>query len=126
MIGLFFGDGDFPKKIFKKIKQKSLKYLIIDLTKKKKFKRKKKAYVVSIGQFGKIINILKKNRCKKVIFAGKVEKPNFSKLKLDFKGIYYMPRIKFSVVITCNKFVYIIFLFFFIYFKYFFKIITFI
>ena len=93
MIGLFFGDGDFPIKIFKKIKQKSLKYLIIDLTKKKKFKRNKKAYVVSIGQFGKIINILKKNRCKKVIFAGKVEKPNFSKLKLDFKGIYYMPRI---------------------------------
>ena len=93
MIGLFFGDGDFPIKIFKKIKQKSLKYLIIDLTKKKKFKRNKKAYVVSIGQFGKIINILKKNRCKKVIFAGKVEKPNFSKLKLDFKGIYYIPRI---------------------------------
>ena len=35
MIGLFFGDGDFPIKIFKKIKQKRLKYLIIDLTKKK-------------------------------------------------------------------------------------------
>ena len=93
MIGLFFGEGDFPIKIFKKIKQKRLKYLIIDLTKKKKFKKNKKAYVVSIGQFGKIINILKNNRCKKVIFAGKVEKPNFPKLKLDFKGIYYMPRI---------------------------------
>ena len=27
------------------------------------------------------------------MFAGKVDKPNFSKLKLDFKGIYYIPRI---------------------------------
>ena len=27
------------------------------------------------------------------MFAGKVKKPNFSKLKLDFKGIYYIPRI---------------------------------
>ena len=38
-------------------------------------------------------NILKDNSCKKVLFAGKVSKPNFSKLKLDLKGIYYMPRI---------------------------------
>ena len=29
--------------------------------------------------------ILKENDCKKVLFAGKVNKPNFSKLKLDFK-----------------------------------------
>ena len=46
-----------------------------------------------MGQFGKIINILKKNNCKKVLFAGKVARPNFSKLKLDLKGIFYIPRI---------------------------------
>ena len=57
------------------------------------FKQDRKSYLVSIGQFGKIINILKKNNCKKVLFAGKVNKPNFSKLKLDLKGIYYIPRI---------------------------------
>ena len=67
--------------------------MIIDLSKSKKFKKNKKSYSVSIGQFGKIINILKVNKCKQVLFAGKVNKPNFSKLKLDFKGIYYMPRI---------------------------------
>ena len=27
------------------------------------------------------------------MFAGRVKKPNFSKLRLDLKGIYYMPRI---------------------------------
>ena len=38
MIGLIFGETEFPKYILKKIKRKS-KYLIIDLTKKKIFKK---------------------------------------------------------------------------------------
>ena len=93
MIGLIFGETDFPKEILKKVKKKKINYLIIDLSRLKIFKKDKKSYPVSIGQFGKIINILKENNCKKVLFAGKVNKPNFSKLKLDFKGIYYIPRI---------------------------------
>ena len=93
MIGLIFGETRLPLEILKKIKKLNLKYLIIDLTKKNIFKRNKYSHIASIGQFGKIINILKKNKCKKVIFAGAVKKPNFSKLKLDFTGIYYMPRI---------------------------------
>jgi DUF1009 family protein len=93
MIGLIFGDTDFPKEILKTVKKRKIKYLIIDLSKSRKFKQDKKSYSVSIGQFGKIINILKGNNCQKVLFAGKVNKPNFSKLKLDFKGIYYIPRI---------------------------------
>jgi len=93
MIGLIFGDTSFPIEILKKVKKKKIKYLIIDLSKSKKFKKDRNTYSISIGEFGKIIKILKQNNCKKVLFAGKVSKPNFSKLKLDLKGIYYMPRI---------------------------------
>ena len=93
MLGLIFGETNFPLEILKKVKKKHIKYLIIDLTKKKNFKKDKNSYAVSIGQFGKIIKIFKKNKCRKVLFAGKVKKPNFSKLRLDFKGIYYFPRI---------------------------------
>ena len=92
MIGLIFGETDFPKYIYKKIKDKK-KYLIIDLTKKKIFEKDQNSFSVSIGQFGKIISILKKNNCKKVLFAGKVQKPNFLKLRLDLKGFYYISRI---------------------------------
>ena len=91
-IGLIFGETNFPIQILKKVKKKNLKYLIIDLT-EGKFKKDKQSYNVSIGQFGKIIKILKENKCKKVLFAGKVKKPNFTKLRLDLKGIYYIPRI---------------------------------
>jgi DUF1009 family protein len=92
MIGLIFGETDFPKYIYKKIKGKK-KYLIIDLTKKKFFKKDRNSHSVSVGQFGKIISILKENKCNKVLFAGKIQKPNFAKIKLDLKGIYYFPRI---------------------------------
>ena len=93
MIGLIFGETNFPKEILKKIKKRKSKYLIIDLTRGRAFKKDRYSYTVSIGQFGKIIKILKENNCKKVLFAGKVKKPNFSKLRLDIKGIFYMPRI---------------------------------
>ena len=92
MIGLIFGETEFPKQILKKIKSKK-KYLIIDLTKNKNFQKDKNSYSVSIGQFGKIIDILKKNKCRQVLFAGKVKKPNLSKIRLDLKGIYFIPRI---------------------------------
>ena len=84
MIGLIFGETDFPKYIYKKIKNKK-SYTIIDLTKKNVFKKDKNSHKVSIGQFGKIISILKKNNCKKLLFAGRVNKPNFSKLKLEMQ-----------------------------------------
>ena len=98
MIGLFFGESKLPLQILKKVKKKKKKYLIIDLTKNKNFNKNKFSYNVSLGQFGKIIDILKENKCTQVLFAGKVKKPNFSRLKLDLKGLYYIPKI-----IKCSK-----------------------
>ncbi len=92
MIGLIFGETEFPKYILRKVKKK-YKYLIIDLTKKKIFKKDKNSYPVSIGQFGKILSILKSRNCKKILFAGRVTKPNFKSIKFDLKGIYYLPKI---------------------------------
>tara|TARA_B100000963_G_scaffold351685_1_gene363652 strand:- start:1627 stop:2415 length:789 start_codon:yes stop_codon:yes gene_type:complete len=92
MIGLIFGETDFPKYIYKKIKNKK-KYVLIDLTNNNFFRKDKSSYKASIGEFGKIISILKKNNCKKVLLAGKVKKPQFSKLKLDLKGIFYISKI---------------------------------
>ena len=57
MIGLIFGETNFPKEILKKIKKIKKKYLIIDLTKNKIFKKEKNFNSASLGQIGKIINI---------------------------------------------------------------------
>ena len=85
MIGLFLGTTDFPKKILKRLKQKNIKYFIIDLTKNKIFKSDKNSYSINIGKFGKILNLIKIKKCKKVLFAEKLIS-QFSKLRLDIKG----------------------------------------
>ena len=93
MIGLFLGDTDFSEIVLRKIKLLKKKYFIIDLSKNNKFKKDKNSYRISIGKFGQIINLIRKKKCKKVLFAGKIAKPNLSSLKLDLKGIYYMPSV---------------------------------
>ncbi len=93
MIGLFLGDTDFPEIVLKKIKKLKKEYFIIDFSKNNKFHKDNNSHRISIGKFGKIINLIKEKKCKKVLFAGKIAKPNFSSLRLDFKGIYYMPSV---------------------------------
>jgi len=93
MIGLFLGDTDFPNIVLNKIKRKKKKYFIIDFSKNGNFKKDKNSHRISIGKFGEIINLIKEKRSNKVLFAGKITKPKFSSLKLDLKGIYYMPSI---------------------------------
>ena len=93
MIGLFLGDTDFSEIVLSKIKKLNKKYFIIDFSKNNKFQKDKNSFRISIGKFGSIINLIKQKKCKKVLFAGKIVKPNFSSLRLDFKGIYYMPSV---------------------------------
>ena len=93
MIGLVLGETQLGHLIIKKLKLLKKKFIILDITKKKIFKKNKNFFTLSIGQLGKAISILKKHGCKKIIFAGKITTPNFSKTKFDFKAIYYLPKI---------------------------------
>ena len=93
MIGLFLGDTDFSEIVLRKIKRLNKKYFIIDFSKNNKFKKDINSYRISIGKFGKILSLIKEKKSKKVLFAGKITKPKFSTLRLDLKGIYYMPGV---------------------------------
>ena len=93
MIGLFFGEKELPIEILKRIERKKLNYFIIDLTKNNKFKKNKNSFFINIGKFGEILKLIKFKKCKKVIFAGNIIKPKISKLKLDLKGLMYIPRV---------------------------------
>jgi len=93
MIGLFLGDTGFSEVVLKRIKKLNKKYFIIDFSKDNKFKKDTYSHRISIGKFGKIIRLIKEKKSKKVLFAGKIAKPKFSTLRLDLKGIYYMPSI---------------------------------
>src|SRR6185295_9541620 len=41
---------------------------------------------VSLGEFGKAIKLLKEAGCSVITLAGKVSRPEFTKLKLDARG----------------------------------------
>ena len=75
MIGLIFGETDFPKYIYKKIKNKK-KYILIDLTINNLFK-KIKIRIISIGQFGKLYLFLNKKNVKKYCLQEGLKNPNF-------------------------------------------------
>ena len=93
MICLILGDTDFPKKVLENVKKKKIKYFIIDLSKKNIFKRNNNSNRISIGQFGKLIKLIKLQKCNKVLFAGKINKPNFLSLKMDVKGLFHLSKI---------------------------------
>ena len=93
MIGLFLGDTDFSEIVLRKIIKLKKKYFIIDFSKNNKFKKDINSHRISIGKFGKILSLIKEKKSKKVLFAGKITKPKFSTLRLDLKGIYYMPGV---------------------------------
>ena len=93
MIGLFLGDTDFSEVVLKKIKKLNKQYFILDFSKDNKFRKDKNSHRISIGKFGEIIKLIKEKKSKKVLFAGKIAKPKFSSLRLDLKGIYYIPTV---------------------------------
>ena len=93
MICLILGDTDFPIKVLESVIKKNIRYFIIDLSKKNIFKNNKNSNRISIGQFGKMIKLMKIHKCNKVLFAGKISKPKFSSLRMDIKGFYYLPKI---------------------------------
>jgi len=93
MICLILGDTKFPNIVLENIKKKRIKYFIIDISKKNIFKKDKNSHRISIGQFGRMIKLMKILKCNKVLFAGKINKPKFSSLRMDIKGFYYLPKI---------------------------------
>jgi DUF1009 family protein len=71
MIGLFLGDTDFSKTILNKIKKLNKEYFIIDLSKNNIFRKDKNSYRISIGKFGKIIDLINKKNQRKFCLQAK-------------------------------------------------------
>lgn len=49
--------------------------------------------VVGLGEIGGVLSRLKEAGCTDVVFAGIVNRPNFSDLKLDLKGAALLPKV---------------------------------
>jgi len=87
MIAIFAGTGDYPKEIILSLKKSNKKFIILNISEKKI----KNSFKINLGQFGKILKLLKDYKIHEVIFAGYVKRPTLSNMKLDIKAISYMP-----------------------------------
>ncbi|MEM8937307.1 MAG: UDP-2,3-diacylglucosamine diphosphatase LpxI [Pseudomonadota bacterium] len=47
----------------------------------------------ALGEFGKLLRLLRDNSCDAVVLAGAAERPDFSKVKTDWRGAAMLPRI---------------------------------
>ena len=48
---------------------------------------------LSVGELGRLMQLMKKEGCEEMVFAGSLKRPDFASLKLDLKGVQSLPRI---------------------------------
>lgn len=48
---------------------------------------------LSVGELGRLIQLMKAEGCEEMVFAGSLKRPDFGSLKLDLKGAQSLPRI---------------------------------
>jgi len=96
MIAVIAGEGDLPKVIIKKLNKKKIKFCLINL-KKNKIINNKNEYNLKITEISKLLDLLKQKKCKEVVLAGKVSRPNIKDFKFDYQTIKLLPRIIFNL-----------------------------
>lgn len=48
---------------------------------------------LSVGELGRLIQLMRKEGCEEMVFAGWLKRPDFASLKLDLKGVQSLPTI---------------------------------
>jgi DUF1009 family protein len=94
-LAIVAGGGDLPRRVAEQAKRTNRDPLIVGL----------KGFVeaslladfggveLSIGQLGKLIQLMRKEGCEEMVFAGSIKRPDFASLSLDLKGVQSLPRI---------------------------------
>jgi len=97
-IGLIAGEGEFPIILAQSLKDKNYEIVAVCFSNDQKEKLKKftsKVFKISIGQFGKLIEIFKENKIKKLVFLGKIDKSHALKFGIpDFKALALWRKLK--------------------------------
>ena len=94
-LAIIAGGGDLPRRVAEHARRTGRNPLVVGL----------KGFVdaslltefagseLSVGEIGRLIQLMKKEGCEEMVFAGSLNRPDFSSLKLDLKGVQSLPRI---------------------------------
>jgi len=89
-IGLIAGGGDLPKQVAKAAEQDGHEISVIALEGFAETSDFPSAKSLGVAEFGRMTKALKKAKATHVCFAGIVKRPDFKKLKPDFKAMFHM------------------------------------
>lgn len=94
-LAIVAGGGDLPRRVAEQARRTNRDPLLVGL----------KGFVdaallsdfegveLSIGQLGALMQLMRKEGCEEMVFAGSVKRPDFASLSLDLKGVTSLPKI---------------------------------
>ncbi|MDR3187347.1 MAG: lipid-A-disaccharide synthase [Holosporaceae bacterium] len=95
MIGIVCGGGEYPRLVAQACCEKNLNFCLIFLGEfcDPQGWPPAKKLSVNLGEIGRAVNFFHENNVTKVVFAGRVKRPDFSKLSLDQKGSKWLLKL---------------------------------
>jgi DUF1009 family protein len=93
-LGIIAGGGNLPLRLAAACAESGRKFLLVAIENyaDKTVEAFPHAWT-SLGTLGHTIKLLKEAGCEEVVFAGVVRRPDFSKLKLDWRGARLLPKV---------------------------------
>jgi DUF1009 family protein len=93
-LGLVAGGGGLPRQVAEACLEAGRPFFVVRLKGfADEFMSKYPGIDVGLGEFGKAFKALKAEKCRAVCFAGAVNRPDFSKLKPDLRGLVALPAL---------------------------------
>lgn len=99
MLGIICGGGNYPKLVAKACSQHGYDFCLLFVG-----EYKQKAFVnvpvlsVNFGEVQRMLDFFRENKVEKVVFAGSMKRPDFSKLNLDQKGKSWLLKLGKSIL----------------------------
>ncbi len=94
VLGIIAGGGELPLAVAEAVRQEGREVFILALSgaADKAVEQYSHAWN-SLGEVGRAMQVLRNHGVEEVLLAGKVARPRFNEVKLDFKGVRVLPRV---------------------------------
>jgi DUF1009 family protein len=94
-LGIIAGGGDLPRAVAQSARESGREVYVVGLTGSltEDWIKAFPFEMASIGAPGQIFKSLKRQAAAEILLAGKVDRPKFSELKLDARGVLLLPKV---------------------------------
>lgn len=94
-LAIVSGGGDLPRRVAEQARRTGRNPLVVGLKgfAETSLVEEFDGAELSVGELGKLIQLMRREGCEEMVFAGSLKRPDFNSLKLDLKGVQSLPKI---------------------------------